>query len=251
MLWLPVRSEAHHLELIAVVLEAEVLRHGRVHQAEGVWKIDLVEQVQLVAASNRHRRADEIAEPIDRAASCVVERRDEEGARKMSRMVLHIVDPGEVVLGKAQRLRRRPMQFTQLGGVAHAIHDQLDIRSLGQRVNSLLQKIRLRVPADGDMRDLASLYACHVEDTLYRLCGEARPVLDASESFFLDGGNEHSVAEESRRDVAMVGVDSEDVDGFGHGLANESDGRAPVRPAAERGLRCEPGWVRIYARQFK
>ena len=54
-------------QAIGMLREAEVLRHGRVHQAEGVREVRAIEDGEPVPFAERARRADEIAEPVNRA----------------------------------------------------------------------------------------------------------------------------------------------------------------------------------------
>ena len=87
-----VGREAHDLELVAVLHEPEVLRHRQVHNPQRVRKERAIDDLDLGAPADRPRRADEVAEAVDRADGRVLERRDEERAREMRRMVLDPVD---------------------------------------------------------------------------------------------------------------------------------------------------------------
>ncbi len=52
---------------------------------------DVIEHVDVRARAGRERRAHEVAEAVDRAAGCVGEWRNEEGAGEMRGMVLDVM----------------------------------------------------------------------------------------------------------------------------------------------------------------
>src|SRR5438046_8420873 len=59
--------------------------------------------------------------------------------------------------------------------------------------------------------DLASVDSAHAETRVNGLRRESRHVLDAAKSFLFDRGHQLAVADEHRRHVAVIRVDSEDV----------------------------------------
>jgi hypothetical protein len=65
VLGLAVGRETHHLELVAVLGEAEVLRDRRVQEPHRVREFDPVADRDGVGASDAPHRADEIAEPVN------------------------------------------------------------------------------------------------------------------------------------------------------------------------------------------
>src|SRR5206468_378346 len=110
-----VRREPHHLELVAVFREAEVLRDREVEQPEGMWKMRAVDDVEIGAASDCPRGADEIAEAVDRAHRRIVERRHKERARQVRRVML---DPMDL----RPRIRRRKTE-----GGRHRVWNRADL----------------------------------------------------------------------------------------------------------------------------
>ena len=84
----PVRRQAHHLVLVAVFLEAEILRDRQVEHAERVREEHAIEHVEPAAAPVRNRDADEVAEPIDRATGGLGEAAGAKRARQVRRMML-------------------------------------------------------------------------------------------------------------------------------------------------------------------
>ena len=77
------------------------------------------------AAADRPRRADEVAEAVDRADGRVVERRDEERAREMRRMVLDPVNLRSRRVGReTERLGERLRNRADLPVVVRAVPEQ-------------------------------------------------------------------------------------------------------------------------------
>ena len=97
----PVRREAHHLALVAVVRKAEPLRDGGVEDAERVRVDDALEHVEVVAVALREHRRREVAEAVDREDGRVLERRDEERRRDVRLVMLDVVH-------RARRIRSTP-----------------------------------------------------------------------------------------------------------------------------------------------
>ena len=83
--------------------------------------------------------------------------------------------------------------------------------TLSQSVCYAFAKISLGILIDGHCIDVGQLEACLVEAIPNRFGRKARPVLDAPEALLLHRGDEPSVVQERRRDVAVVRVDAEDV----------------------------------------
>ncbi len=116
-----VGSQAHHLELVAVVGKAEVLRDGQVEEAKRMGKEDVPVDGQARACDAPPRRADEVAEAIDGADRGFVEGRHEGGARQVSRVMLD--EAGTAAhdsLVQPHRLRDRGRQRAQEGEVPSA-----------------------------------------------------------------------------------------------------------------------------------
>src|SRR4029077_11138181 len=77
---LAVRGKAHDLELVAVLREAEILRDREIQQAERVRKEHATIDLQCGSADTSPRRADEIAEAVNRTDSGIVEGTDKRRA---------------------------------------------------------------------------------------------------------------------------------------------------------------------------
>jgi hypothetical protein len=67
------------------------------------------------------------------------------------------------------------------------------------------------VARDGEKVDVRRVDTSDVETGADRLLREARPVFDAPKTLLFNGGYEVAVAHERGRDVAVVGVDAQDV----------------------------------------
>ena len=151
---LPVWREPHHLELVAVVEEPEVLRDGRVEHPERVREVRPVDDVEVAAPPLRERRRDEVAEPVNGRDGGLVERRAEKGAGEVGGVVLDVVDRRERRPREPERLGERPLDLADGPLVAEPVEDELQRRPLLQREERLLREVRLRIAADGDVGDL-------------------------------------------------------------------------------------------------
>src|SRR5262249_7937085 len=89
---LAVGREPHHLPLLAVLVEAEELRDGRVEEARRVRELDAIEDLEVEAPAYWGHRRDEVAEAVDREAGRLLEGRDEERARDVRLVVLDVVE---------------------------------------------------------------------------------------------------------------------------------------------------------------
>src|SRR5262245_52055320 len=100
--------------------------------------------------------------------------------------------------------------------------------------------MRARIPGDGEEIDVSRADAAELETGADGLIGEPRAVLDAAEALFLDRRDELSVAHERGRDVAVVGVEPEDVHSARAGTrasrtaVNRSRKRASVKSRRNR-----------------
>jgi hypothetical protein len=71
--------------------------------------------------------------------------------------------------------------------------------------------MRFRIPRHREYVDVRSLDASHREAGTNGLRRKARPVFDAPKTLLFNGGDERTVAHERGRDIAMVGIDAQDV----------------------------------------
>ena len=98
---LAVGREPHHLVLVAVVREAEILRQRLVEDAERMREVDAAVDREMRRPRPTPQRAlREVAEAVDRDADRLVEGRDEEGRGQMREVML------DGVHGAAERLVR-------------------------------------------------------------------------------------------------------------------------------------------------
>src|SRR5438105_505601 len=91
---LAIRSQPHHLPLLAILAKAQILRRRGIKEAEAVRVLDPVPHLQAPTLAPTNHGAHKIAEAVNREQSRPFERRDEECARHVRLMVLHIVEHG-------------------------------------------------------------------------------------------------------------------------------------------------------------
>jgi hypothetical protein len=68
-----------------------------------------------------------------------------------------------------------------------------------------------RRATDGDVRDVGAPNARLGEHRANGHRREPGPVLDAPKTLLLDGGEQDAIAEQHRRDIAVVRIDSKDI----------------------------------------
>src|SRR5688500_6334269 len=101
VLWRTIRGEAHHLVLARIHLEAGVIRERRVQKSERIGPAELLEELQLVAASNAIGGGGPFADTIHGEDRRFLERAGEEGARRVRLVMLGVekvpLEPAECV----------------------------------------------------------------------------------------------------------------------------------------------------------
>ena len=98
---LAVGRETHDLVLVAVVREADELRHRLVEHAERMREVDAAVDRDRAALAQPPGRGGEIAEAVDRHRHRPVVGRDQESRREMADMVLDGMDgAAELLLGQ-------------------------------------------------------------------------------------------------------------------------------------------------------
>lgn len=170
---------------------------------------DFCEHPDVIVVTDCHRSADEVPEPVDRADCGVVEWRNEKRAGQMRRMVLdenNFRQPGSRHADGRCEWR---LNFVHSLQVSRPIHDVGKLHPVGDREHSLAQKIRLRIAADGDVRELGALDATDLETPGNGLRWKTSPVLYSPEPLFFQRNDELAVAQEDRRSVGVIGIDSE------------------------------------------
>src|SRR5262249_57277494 len=69
----------------------------------------------------------------------------------------------------------------------------------------------VRIATDSDLADVSTADAGGFETALNRLHWKAGAVFDAAEALLFQGGDDLAVAQKNGRDVAVIGVDAQDV----------------------------------------
>ena len=209
-----IRRQAHHLELVAVVLEAEVLRQGEIEQPERVGKPGAREDVEAVAASVAHRGTDEVAEAVDGAAGGFGHPAGVVGARQVGGMMLHVAQSsGGGVDVEIELAAQRLGDASPLRGAPAILRGEGRGRPVPEREPGLAQQVRAASPRHGPDVDVARRrpgLAQAGQDGPGRKPGD---VLDAGEALFLEGRDELPVLQYRRRHVAMPGVEADDQHG--------------------------------------
>jgi hypothetical protein len=127
-------------------------------------------------------------------------------------MVLDPVKPfADPSLGQRKARRDLGREARNPGTVPSPISDETEPRPASKSVERLPPEVSLWIPRHGEAIDVFRLQAAHLETRTNGLQGKPRPVFDASKTLFFNGGDEHTVAHQSRRDVAVIGVDAQDV----------------------------------------
>ncbi len=157
---LPVRRQPHHLVLVAVSVEPQVLGDGGVEKAQRMRKRHLAVHVDAVPAAGAPHAAGEVAQPVQRKQRRLLERRDEEARREVGAMVLDEDgrgDPGPVsdapldegrdvaealpgggALDGQPRLAHRPENLPEDAGAAGAGDDGNELRVVRGDVADIL-----------------------------------------------------------------------------------------------------------------
>ena len=155
VLRLAVGGEAHHLVLVAVLGEAEVLRDGRVEDAEGVRERNLPGDLEVVSLPDAPHRAHHVAEAVDREHGRPFERRDVERGADVREVVLDEVRlRAERGLGDAEALRQRGLGSEDLPEVRGPLGGHLPAGSILQGVEHAASEVRARVAGQGEVVDV-------------------------------------------------------------------------------------------------
>src|SRR5216684_6658094 len=203
-------GQAHHLVLVAVLHEAEILGDGEIEHPERMREVHATEHVEAIAVARAPGGAHEIAEAVDGAHGRLLPRRDEEGAREVGGMMLDPVHAGAHV---PRRESEGGRGF--LCGVLHAppvggaILDETERGTVERGVQRLLPEVRARIAGDGDGGELKGLDARHAEAGADGLRGKAGPVLDSSEPLLGYRCGQPSVHEKRGRRISVIRADAE------------------------------------------
>src|SRR5579863_9050072 len=205
---------------------------------------DVIEHVDVRPRPCRERRAHEIAEAVDGTAGGIGERRDEECAREMRRMVLDMMHGRQCVAAYAKRGGKRAAHIAHPPPVSQPVPHERDVGTPRDGVPRLSQEMGTWIPAHGDMIHGRARDTALLQHGLDRHCGEPRAVLDAPEPLLLHRRDEDAIAHEHRRHVAVVRVDPDDVDRPACAHPDECSGRRSWASAASYIARSDGAMVR-------
>ena len=107
--------------------------------------------------------------------------------------------------------------------VAEPLRDETEVGPLRCDIKKPPPQVRFRIFVDRDVIDVTELHARFFQTKPHRLTRQTGPVFNAPESLFLGGGDQFSVAEDARRRVAVIGVESEN----DHFFKSENRTRVP------------------------
>ena len=206
---LAIGRQPHHLVLVAIVREADELRHRLVEHAQRMREVDAAVDRQPAALTQPPGGRGKVAETVDRYGDGLVVGRDQEGRGKMAEMMLDTMDgAGKRLVGQA--LAQVARDVGALAALAQAGQHVARADARRQHIGELAPAIGAVVAVHRDMLDVGQADAGLVQAIADRLAREAAPVLDAPEAFFLDGGDQRAVLDQAGRGVGVVGVQSED-----------------------------------------
>jgi hypothetical protein len=208
-----VGGEPHHLPFLAVAGKPEELRDRRVEQAGGVGKFNPIDDLELAVAPHAPHRRHEVAEPVDRQAGRLLERRDEERARDVRLVMLDAVElcPHGARL-HTQRLGELAFDPPHLGDVRETVLDDLrERRPLLDREQDLLVQVGLGIARHRDVIDVARADAAALQHRADRERRKPGAVLAPVETLLFDRRDEQSVFDEHGGSVAVKRVDTQNV----------------------------------------
>ena len=180
------------------------------------------------------RRADEIAEPVDRTHRRLVERADERGAGDVRRVVFDVAHAGaDVVLVEADRGSDGAGQPPDAGDVAQAVADRPPGTVLEEK-QRLAPQMRAGISRDGEHVDVAAVEPSHAETLGDGASGKPATCLMRRKRSSSTAAIEPAVADEDRGDVTVVGVQAENVhDAF---RARQAALESPRKPCLKAGI---------------
>ena len=207
---LAVGGEPHHLVFVAVVREADELRHRLVEHAERMGEVDAAVDRETAALAQAPGGRREVAEAVDRDRHGLVVGRHQEGRGEMAEMVLDGMH-GAAELLVRQRLLEVAGDVGAFAALAQPAQHVGRADARGQDVAELAPAVGAVVAVDGDVLDVAERDAGLGQAVADRFAGKAAPVLDAAEALLLDGGDQGAVLDQAGRGVGVIGVQPEDV----------------------------------------
>src|SRR5262249_34185279 len=190
--------------------EPEVLRQREIQQAQRMRKVHASDGAKVAAPADGPRRADEVAEAIDGAHGRVVERRREEGAGEVRRVMLDVAPArAHPAFVQAERVRDRRRDPADVDGVLQSRRAGAEGRPRAQREQRLAPEMRAPVTADRAAVHPVRLHARDVETGTDCARREARTMLDPREALFFHGSYQSSTDDQRGGRVRVVGADTE------------------------------------------
>ncbi len=210
---LAIRGEAHHLVFVAIVREADELRHRLVEHAERVREVDAAIDGEFAALTQSPGGGGEIDDAVDRHRHRLVVGRHQKGRGEMAEMMLDGMDAAAELLA-GQLAREISRDVGAVAAMAQALQHIGRTDARGQHIGELAPAISPVVAVHRDMRHIAERDAGFGEAIADRFAGEAAPMLDAPKALLLDGSDEIAVLHEASSSVGVIGVKAEDVAHF-------------------------------------
>src|SRR5665213_2268027 len=106
-----------------------------------MWEVHLLQHIDAILMPDCHRSAYKVAEAIDRAHCGIVERRHEECARQMRRVMLDEVNLRKTIGRHAKSIGERRAYVAHFSRVAKAVANDGEIGPFRQREHSFAQYI--------------------------------------------------------------------------------------------------------------
>ena len=208
-----VGCQPHHLVLVPVMGEAEVLGEGCIEEAHARRKIEAIEHLDVRPLAPRHHRRREVSRTIDAEDSRLLKWRAEEGRGQVTPMVLDELNFGPDHLRVHAELH-----------LLETLVELLDVVLVGGPLGphgpsrtwvlddepGLAVPFGGRVSTDGDGGYILKRTIGLLEAELDGLGRKARPMLHSPKPLFLSGHEKLAVDEDGRRTVSVVGVESKD-----------------------------------------
>ena len=206
---LAVSRQAHHFVFIAVLQEAEILGDRRVVQSERMRKSNCPKDVQAVSPARCPHGAGEVAQAVGGEHRGAIKRRNEKCAGQMCTVVL------DAMKARANAFRIGVERLRQGFGNTGELREnfgafQREARH-PQRVEHLGAQPRPGIARNSDVVHFPHRETCFAQTVADGLGGKTRRVFYAVEALFFTGGNQTTVANNGRRGVAVIRIDSENV----------------------------------------
>ena len=205
----PVRREAHHLVLVAVIGKAEILGQSLIEDAERVREIYPTLDRDVAFPTDTPCRAGEITETVDRDDSRFLERRNVKGRRQMREMVLDIVDrAAKAVSGEC--LGEELGNLLPLTSVSETAEHEADFRRTGRQICDLAHAVGAAVLVDRHMFDIGKAQPGFTQAVGNGLRGKPGPMLDPAKALLLGGCHQSAVPHQRGRGIAVKGIETQD-----------------------------------------